>query len=307
MAFHEDPLLVHWAIGYLHDTEFSRPDPRKFVEETFLSPSAVRYYFDTCEPHDLNVLIGLVPDRVLAEHADRLIEMWPTLPYRAAIDAAAFLTRHDGVRAASLFEDFLSTPDTVRPRQVVGILQSLEHLAPEAIRRIIDLAQSVIETLTDTDDAYSANVAPTAKPQCRPSSTAFLLQRRSSWPHDLDQTLRYDRTNYSMSDQVLAITSGQHFTRRLHTPARSQSGTVRMHRNLLQQAQATFRGRLPDAGAAHAAMRNCVSCIWRGKSDHEHASSMASSVLFQLAPVCRMLGGIPSPHGVRSWNSEGCG
>jgi hypothetical protein len=47
MAFHEDPLLVHWAIGYLLDTEFTRPDPRKFVEETFLSPSAVRYYFDT--------------------------------------------------------------------------------------------------------------------------------------------------------------------------------------------------------------------------------------------------------------------
>src|SRR3954468_6371073 len=134
MAFHEDPLLVHWAIGYLHDTEFARPDPRKFVEETFLSPSAVRYYFDTWEPHDFNVLIGLVPNTVLAEHADRLIEMWPTLPYRAAIDAAAFLARHDGVRAASLFEDYLSAPDTVRPRQVVGILQSLEHLAPEACR-----------------------------------------------------------------------------------------------------------------------------------------------------------------------------
>jgi hypothetical protein len=58
---------------------------------------------------------------------------------------------------------------------------------------------------------------------------------------------------------------------------------------------------------AHAAMRNCVSCIWRGESDHEHASSMASSVLFQVAPVCRVLGGIPGPRRVRSWNGEGRG
>src|SRR3954463_5732338 len=107
----------------LHDAEFARPDPRKFVEETFLSPSAVRYYFDTWEPHDLNVLIGLAPDPVLAEHAERLVEMWPPLPHRAALDAAAFLARHDDVRAASLFEDYLSAPDTVCPRQVVGILQ----------------------------------------------------------------------------------------------------------------------------------------------------------------------------------------
>ena len=113
------------------------PGPRKFVEETFLSPSAVRYYFDTWEPHDLNVLIGLVPDTILAEHVDRLVEMWPTLPYRAAIDAAAFLARHDGVRAASLFEDYLSTPDAVRPQQISwhpSVAGS--PLAPEATRRI---------------------------------------------------------------------------------------------------------------------------------------------------------------------------
>ena len=214
MAFHEDPLLVHWAIGYLHDTEFARPDPRKFVEETFLSPSAVRYYFDTWEPHDLNVLIGIVPDPVLAEHADRLVEMWPTLPYRAAIDAAAFLARHDGVRAASLFEDYLSAPDTVRPRQVVGILQSLDHLAPEATRRIIDLAQPVIETLTDTDDAYAANIARiTAALRSRHPARIELVRRfLSEWASE-----RGERAYANHLETISAVLFGDH----------SQFGVVR--------------------------------------------------------------------------------
>ncbi|WP_158044901.1 tetratricopeptide repeat protein [Skermanella pratensis] len=207
MAFHEDPLLVHWAIGYLHDTEFARPDPRKFIEETFLSPSAVRYYFDTWEPYDLNVLIGLVPDPVLAEHADRLVEIWPTLPYRAAIDAAAFLARHDNVRAASLFEAYLSAPDTVRPRQVVGILQSLNHLTPEATRRIIDLAQPVIETLADTDDAYAANIARiTAALRSRHPAHIDLIRRfLSEWASE-----RGEGAYANHLDTICSVLFGDH-------------------------------------------------------------------------------------------------
>ncbi|QQP93319.1 hypothetical protein IGS68_28755 (plasmid) [Skermanella sp. TT6] len=45
-----------------------------------------------------------------------------------------------------------------------------------------------------------------ARPRCRPSSTAFLLQRRNLWPHDPDQTVRTDRTSHPLSDQVLVIT-----------------------------------------------------------------------------------------------------
>ena len=90
--------------------------------------------------------------------------------------------------------------------------------------------------------------------------------------------------------------------------AQSGSRVRRVRRRLLNcRHEVDNLTKRAKSSCPHAAMRNCVSCIWRGESDHEHASSMASSVLFQVAPVCRVLGGIPGPRRVRSWKGEGRG
>lgn len=77
MPFHDDPLLLRWALDVAVDTVFVSPSARQRVLDTILPEAAFGELVDRLDGDELASLIRHLRAERWAAHADLLAERWP--------------------------------------------------------------------------------------------------------------------------------------------------------------------------------------------------------------------------------------